>query len=192
MTAKEPKHTVGRRMDGEGGTGGGRRVDPALVEAARRGDRAAFARLFELFAPMVHGVALVRLTPAEADDVVQEVFVTAIERIATLRDSAAIGGWLCMIARTRSIDMRRASSRIADGAVPEGVHEDPDRLEATRCLDAIRALPEAYHETLVLRLVEGLTGPEIAEQTGLTADSVRVNLHRGMKLLRQKLGLDER
>ena len=177
-------------MDAEGGgTGGsgGRRVDLALVDAARRGDRAAFAKLFELFAPMVHGVALARLTPAEADDVVQEVFLTAIERIGTLRDSAAIGGWLCMIARTRSIDARRATSRFADGVVPEGVHEDPDRLEANRCLDAIRALPEAYRETLVLRLVEGLTGPEIAEQTGLTADSVRVNLHRGMKLLREKL-----
>lgn len=183
-------------MDSQGGGGGaggsgGKRVDLALVDAARRGDRAAFAKLFELFAPMVHGVALARLTPAEADDVVQEVFLTAIERIGTLRDSAAIGGWLCMIARTRSIDARRATSRIADGAVPEGVHEDPDRLEATRCLDAIRALPEAYRETLVLRLVEGLTGPEIAEQTGLTADSVRVNLHRGMKRLREKLGMGE-
>ena len=51
----------------------------------------------------------------------------------------------------------------------------------------IRTLPEAYRETLVLRLVEGMTGPEIAERTGLTAASVRVNLHRGMKLLREKL-----
>ena len=42
-------------------------------------------------------------------------------------------------------------------------------------------------ETLVLRLVEGMTGPEIAERTGLTAASVRVNLHRGMKMLREQL-----
>ena len=52
---------------------------------------------------------------------------------------------------------------------------------------AIRALPEAYRETLVLRLIEGMTGPEIARRTGLTPDSVRVNLCRGMKLLRQAL-----
>ena len=51
----------------------------------------------------------------------------------------------------------------------------------------IRSLPEAYRETLVLRLVEGMTGPEIAERTGLTPASVRVNLHRGMKMLREKL-----
>jgi RNA polymerase sigma-70 factor, ECF subfamily len=52
-------------------------------------------------------------------------------------------------------------------------------------------LPEAYRETLVLRLVEGMTGPEIAARTGLTAASVRVNLHRGMKLLRERLGVME-
>ena len=60
-------------------------------------------------------------------------------------------------------------------------------MEARAALDAIRDLPDAYRETLVLRLVEGLTGPEIATRTGLTPASVRVNLHRGMKLLREKL-----
>jgi len=50
-----------------------------------------------------------------------------------------------------------------------------------------RRLPEAYRETLILRLVEGMTGPEIAAQTGLTPESVRVNLCRGMKLLRELL-----
>jgi RNA polymerase sigma-70 factor (ECF subfamily) len=63
----------------------------------------------------------------------------------------------------------------------------PDRLEALAVLAAIRALPDAYRETLVLRLVEGMTGPEIAARTGLTAASVRVNLHRGMKQLRERL-----
>jgi RNA polymerase sigma-70 factor (ECF subfamily) len=58
-------------------------------------------------------------------------------------------------------------------------------------LEIVRSLPDAYRETLVLRLVEGMTGPEIATRTGLTPASVRVNLHRGMKLLREKLGLRE-
>jgi len=61
------------------------------------------------------------------------------------------------------------------------------RTEAIRLLDVVRSLPEAYRETLVLRLVEGMTGPEIAARTGLTPASVRVNLHRGMKMLREKL-----
>ena len=52
---------------------------------------------------------------------------------------------------------------------------------AAAILDAIRALPDAYRETLILRLVEGMTGPEIAARTGLTHGSVRVNLHRARK-----------
>jgi len=52
-------------------------------------------------------------------------------------------------------------------------------------------LPEAYREIMILRLVEGMTGPEIARVTGLTADSVRVNLCRGMKLLRALFGEGE-
>ena len=68
-----------------------------------------------------------------------------------------------------------------------GSTRDADRLEAFAILNAVRSLPEAYRDTLTLRLVEGMTGAEIAERTGLTAASVRVNLHRGMKLLREKL-----
>ena len=64
---------------------------------------------------------------------------------------------------------------------------DPDRTEALAALAVIQTLPEAYRETLVLRLVEGMTGPEIAARTGLTPASVRVNLHRGMKQLRERL-----
>jgi len=61
-------------------------------------------------------------------------------------------------------------------------------LEAARALDAIRNLPEAYRETLMMRLVEGMSGPEISARTGLTPGSVRVNLHRGMQMLRGALG----
>jgi RNA polymerase sigma-70 factor (ECF subfamily) len=55
-------------------------------------------------------------------------------------------------------------------------------------LAVVRALPEPYREPLILRLVEGMTGPEIARHTGLTHGSVRVNLCRGMQMLREKLG----
>jgi RNA polymerase sigma-70 factor, ECF subfamily len=115
---------------------------------------------------------------------VQDVFVMAIERLATLRDPEAFGGWLSAIARNMATDyLRRAPDT---SALPADL-EAPDRTEALVVLAAIRALPESYRETLVLRLVEGMTGPEIAERTGLTAGSVRVNLHRGMKLLRERL-----
>jgi RNA polymerase sigma-70 factor, ECF subfamily len=158
-----------------------------LVRDAQRGDRAAFADLYQRFARMVHGIVLARTVRTEVDDVVQDVFVTALERLADLREPAAFGGWLATIARHRATDYRRRTpiteSLVDDVAAPR----DPDNLQARVILDAVRALPDAYRETLILRLVEGMTGAEIADRTGLTAASVRVNLHRGMKLLREKL-----
>jgi RNA polymerase sigma-70 factor (ECF subfamily) len=65
---------------------------------------------------------------------------------------------------------------------------DPIEAETLVVLDAVRRLPEAYRDTLLMRLVEGMSGHEIADRTGLTPASVRVNLHRGMKLLRERLG----
>jgi RNA polymerase sigma-70 factor (ECF subfamily) len=161
--------------------------EPALVAAARNGDRAAFGRLYDRYARMVHGILLARVPYAEVTDLVQDVFLQALRNLHALRDSAAFGGWLAMIARNRAFDFHRRR-REMDELPPEiGAHEPRD-AEAAAALEAIRSLPEAYRETLMLRLVEGMTGPEIAARTGMTPASVRVNLHRGMKQLREKLG----
>jgi RNA polymerase sigma-70 factor (ECF subfamily) len=160
---------------------------PRLVRDAQRGDREAFAHLYERFARMVHGIVLARIDRTDVDDVVQDVFVTALDRLADLREPAAFGGWLAAIARHRAADHGRrgvVTDALSENTAPV---RDPDRLEAFAILDAVRSLPDAYRETLTLRLVEGMTGAEIAERTGLTTASVRVNLHRGMKLLREKL-----
>jgi RNA polymerase sigma-70 factor (ECF subfamily) len=158
-----------------------------LVRSAQSGDGDAFAELYQRFTRMVHGVVLARIARTEVDDVVQDVFVTAYERLETLREPAAFPGWLAAIARHRATDHARRLvplQPLDHAPVAARIH---DRVQALAVLDAIRSLPEAYSETLVLRLVEGMTGAEIAERTGLTPGSVRVNLHRGMKLLREKL-----
>jgi RNA polymerase sigma-70 factor (ECF subfamily) len=164
--------------------------DARLVEEVRRGDRDAFGRLYDLYGPMVHGILLARVPWSEVDDLVQDVFLVAFKRIQSLREAGAFGGWLAMIARNRAVDFHRRKRETEE--LPENLAQrssvDPEAAEA---LELIRTLPEAYRETLVLRLVEGMTGPEIAERTGLTPASVRVNLHRGMKLLREKLGMEK-
>ncbi len=163
--------------------------DARLVRQARDGDESAFGRLYQRYAGIVHGLLLSRVPRADVDDLVQEVFLAAWNRLAALRDPAAFGGWLATIARHRAIDYHRAGVEVEelpqDMAAPGSASAPGEALAA---LEAIKSLPEAYRETLVLRLVEGLTGPEIAARTGLTPASVRVNLHRGMKLLREKLG----
>jgi RNA polymerase sigma-70 factor (ECF subfamily) len=170
----------------------GRSAGAELVEAVRGGDNVAFERLYKLYSPLVHGVILARVPASEVDDLVQETFLAALRKLHTLRDAEAFGPWVAMIARNRAMDFHRSrqeTEEISDD-IPQSASTEED-AEAARALAVIRALPEAYRETLILRLVEGLTGPEIAGRTGLTPASVRVNLHRGMKLLRERLGIEE-
>ncbi len=157
-----------------------------LVERICSGDNEAFGDLYRKFLPMVHGILLARLPYGEIEDVCQEVFLQAYRSIYTLRDNSAVGAWLAMIARNRSTEYYRRSKPTCVLTEDIRANETPF-AEATEILEMIRTLPDAYRETLVLRLVEGMTGPEIAEQTGLRPESVRVNLHRGMKLLRERL-----
>ncbi len=161
-----------------------------FVAAARRGDEDAFAELYRRFSPAVHGIIAARLPVDDAADLVQEVFLQVWVRLPELRDDAAFPGWICTIARRQAADLYRRQ-RVFE-PLPDGLTA-PDRpdvsAEAQGAVAAIHALPEAYRETLALRLIEGLSGPEIAEVTGLTPGSVRVNLHRGFHLLRERLGV---
>lgn len=162
----------------------------ALVRAAQAGDRDAYGELYHRFARVVHAVLLSRLPRSHVDDLVQEVFLHAMTRIAELRDPSAFGAWICTLARRRAADhYRRATTgtaledAIAPGSSPETA------AEASAAVAAIQEMPAAYRETLAMRLVAGMSGPEIAAATGLTPDSVRVNLHRGFRLLRARLGV---
>lgn len=165
-------------------------VEAVLVSAALEGDRDGFGRLYDLYAPLVHGILLARVPRAEVDDLVQDIFLHAYRKLNTLRDRAAFGPWIAMIARNRAVDFHRRTRKTVE--ITDDVRgSNTSDSRAAEILELIRSLPDAYRETLVLRLVEGMTGPEIAARTGLTPASVRVNLHRGMKLLRQKLGFTE-
>jgi RNA polymerase sigma-70 factor (ECF subfamily) len=130
----------------------------------------------------------------DVDDLVQDVFLRALPRIGDLRDVTRFGPWLAAITRNRANDYHRQNRAVA--AVTESLSENEEDLpasrtapdaEAAKILALVRSLREAYREPLILRLVEGMTGPEIAARTGLTPGSVRVNLHRGMQQLREKL-----
>jgi len=160
-----------------------------VVEAARGGDAGAFAELYRRFSRSVHAVLLGRLDPEEAREAAQEIFLTVHRKLGELQDAAAFGPWVHAIARNLAVSrLRKRRSRpveepLRDVAAPaRGDNELRERV-----LEVLRSLPEAYRETLMMRLVEGLTGPEIAAATGLAPASVRVNLHRGMELLRPLL-----
>lgn len=173
-------------------------VDGVLVRAAQQGDRAAFGTLYSRYARMVHGILLCRVPRAAVEDLVQDVFLQALPRLASLRDISRFPGWLAAIARNRATDFHRQSRPhdefSEESPESESDQREPNRhtphtnMEAQAVLNAILSLPQAYREPLILRLVEGMTGPEIAARTGLTHGSVRVNLYRGMQQLREILG----
>jgi RNA polymerase sigma-70 factor (ECF subfamily) len=168
--------------------------DELLVQAARAGDRAAFGRLYDRHARLVHGILLARVPPRDVDDLVQEVFLLALRQLHALRDVSRFGAWLSTIARNRSNDYfrraipeKQATEPVEENHVEAAASDGAGDQHAAMILTVVRGLPEAYREPLILRLVEGMSGPEIAERTGLTHGSVRVNLCRGMQLLREKL-----
>jgi RNA polymerase sigma-70 factor, ECF subfamily len=167
--------------------------DCALVTAAREGDPSAFGELYERYGRMVHGILLARAPRDVVEDLQQEVAILAWRRLRSLRDASRFGGWLAAIARNCANDFHRHAApeeailrSIQGGEEVEGRQNHADE-DGKAILAIVKGLPEAYRETLILRLVEGMNGPEIAKQTGLTEGSVRVNLHRGMQMLRERL-----
>jgi RNA polymerase sigma-70 factor, ECF subfamily len=159
-----------------------------LVDAARSGNRAAFGELYERFARLVHGVLLANVDRDDVDDLLQEVFLRALRRLHTLREPAAFGAWIATMARNEARMHHRARKNTVELSddIPGPVVESAS-LGIDDLLRALRALPERYREPLVLRLVNRMGGEEIAAQTGLSHGTVRVYLHHGIRLLRERL-----
>src|SRR5262245_54891666 len=141
---------------------------------------------------MVHGILLARVPRPVAVDLLQDVFLQALPGLISLRDATKFGGWLAAIARNRANDHHRQTKPAQEWT--EDLREGhggrtggDDVADGLFLLEAVRCLPAAYRETLILRFVEGMTGPEIAEKTGLKHGSVRVNMYRGMQMLREML-----
>lgn len=165
--------------------------EPILLERARSGDHAAFDALLQRFAPCVRGVLLGFAPASDADDLMQDVFLAAWRALPELKDTGAFGAWLLTIARNRA--RRFLARRPVLETLPDDLVDVPprprtdDAPSGEEILALLRTLPEAYREPLTLRLVERMGGAEIAAVTGLTHGSVRVNLSRGMDMLRERL-----
>lgn len=142
--------------------------------------------------------------PDRADDLTQETFLRAYQRLESLRDGAALEAWLYRIAtnvcydRMRQREHRRpALPLLAIGENEEEVVTDeaalrPDQLlEQNQMSDCVlrflTGLREAQREVLLLHDLQGFTGPEIAEQLGISVHNVKIRLHRARTRLRAAL-----
>ena len=167
-------------------------TDAATVADAQKGDRAAHARLYETYASMVYTVARrILVSPALAEDVLQETFVEVIRKIETFRGEAGIGFWIRRIAVNKCLMCLRSSwtSKRIDIEPPEtpcrgGGEIAQKQLELEAALTAIS--PTA--RTVVwLHDVEGYTHKEIAHLMGRTASFSKSQLARAHEKLRDYL-----
>ncbi len=179
--------------------------DVELLERARAGDRDALEALLARQQRRVYrfGLKMCR-DPEDAKDILQETLLAAARGVGDFRGSSSMSTWLYTIARSFCIKRRRRSKFAPEheeslSAEPGGNAAqvpDPGRtpdeslagreVEAAR-EEAIASLEPMYREVLVLRDVEGLTAPEVAEVLGLTVEAVKSRLHRARVAVRERV-----
>jgi RNA polymerase sigma-70 factor (ECF subfamily) len=175
--------------------------EASLVEDARRGGREAFAELVRRHARRVRGIAL-RMTgdPADADDLAQEVFMTAWRAIGSFRSGSSFYTWLYRIAVNASLSFLKKRGREKDRApfdetlavagpgrvsAPEGrsaLNELTVRID-----EAVAALPVHFRAAFALVVDQGLSHAEAGRILGCSENTVSWRMHRARKLLQARI-----
>lgn len=176
----------------------GRDTDARLVRRAREGDREAYETLVRRYLKMAYAVALAELGNArDAEDAVQDSFITALERLDDCRDPAAFAGWLRRIVRNRARSVRRRE-RVRDTDTLESAGsrastQDPgrdlDRSEVRRRLEsALSTLSDVQRKVVLMHDLEGYRHREIALELDIPEGTVRSHLFFARRALRERLG----
>lgn len=186
--------------------------DEALVDAARAGDRSALEALLSRHQARIYRYGMKMCgDPEDAQDVLQETMIALARNIGDFRGESALSSWLYAVARSFCLKKRRkrrhAPKEVAsleqDSAAVAAIETDevaPDQALATKevetvLADAIGELDPDQRDVLVLRDVEGLTAPEVANVLGISVAAVKSRLHRARIAVRARvqplLGVDE-
>ena len=164
--------------------------EAADVALAAAGDGAAFERVYRRHAARIHSLVRRMLAgEADADEVTQDVFVRAWERLATYRGEAAFGTWLHRLAVNLALNWRKSAARrmaLVGGELDaEGTAAragaGAERLDLE---EAIGRLPPGARRVFVLHDVEGFRHEEIASLLDVTTGTSKAQLHRARMLLR--------
>jgi RNA polymerase sigma-70 factor (ECF subfamily) len=188
-------------------------TEAALVARLRAGDAAALEALMERHAARVYRVARgITRSDGDAEEVVQDVFLTLYQKIGAFEGRSSLGTWMYRVATNAALIKRRGKRAEVEVSLEDHLpsfrddgHREGERSflladwsqrpddellqgEARRVLDeAVQALPEHYRAVLVLRDVEGVSNEEAAEVLGETVASVKSRLHRARMALREQL-----
>jgi RNA polymerase sigma-70 factor (ECF subfamily) len=169
--------------------------EPELIDRVRRGDAAAERELYDAHVDRVYRLAY-RLAgdDALAQDITQDAFIRAFDRLHEFRGESAFGTWIHTIARSVALNalrkVKRFRSRETDleSAVGVGTSvRDADPDVKTRLWRAVDALPEKYRMVFVMHDVEGYKHEEIAEILGVQTGTSKAQLSRARAKLRNAL-----
>lgn len=162
-----------------------------MIERCREGDNRAQYELYKLYSKAMFNVSM-RITNdyAEAEDVLQEAFISAFKSLHTFKSEASFGSWLKKIVVNAAINaIRKRRSELvpleerAVAEVPDEVYDDDTEWQVEKVRKAIQKLPDGYRVVLSLYLLEGYDHAEIGEIMGITESTSKSQYSRAKKKL---------
>jgi RNA polymerase sigma factor (sigma-70 family) len=166
-----------------------------LILRCKAGDRDAHYKLYRLYSKAMYNVSY-RITGSEqdAEDALQDAFVSAFKNLGSYRGDASFGAWLKRIVVNKSINVLRKRKYDLlpdhedwDVSEPEESAEYKEEFTVERVKRAILQLPDGYRTVLSLYLLEGYDHQEIAEITGITESTSKSQLNRAKNKLKELL-----
>lgn len=169
-----------------------------LIDRCVGGDREAHYQLYKLYAKAMYNTAW-RITndPDDAEDVLQEAFISAFRNLTHFRQDATFGAWLKKIVINKAINfLKKKRTELLPGDedwdVAEAAEEEyAEPLTVERVKKAIQQLPDGYRSVLSLYLLEGYDHQEIGQILGITESTSKSQFNRSKKKLRELLNLKE-
>jgi RNA polymerase sigma factor (sigma-70 family) len=169
-----------------------------LIDGCRSGDQRAQFQVYKLYYKAMYNTSLrIVNDEMEAEDVMQEAFLSAFEKINTYSGTVSFGAWLKRIVVNRSLDVlgkRKAifedienHAGIRDDSGEEAAYQEDLALRVEEVKAAIKRLPEGYRVILSLYLIEGYDHDEIAEMFNITSSTSRSQLSRAKQKLVNEL-----
>jgi RNA polymerase sigma-70 factor (ECF subfamily) len=177
----------------------GRVMEAALIERCRRGELGAFEEIYRLHSPRLFGL-INRMVgnPADAEDLLQEVFLAAHRKLESFRGESALGTWLYRLATNQCLDHLR-SRAARSGQLTDAIDDEPSLADAgsraiaestVTKMDLERAmaqLPEGCRAAFLLHDVEGLEHREVADALGIAEGTSKSQVHKARLKLRMLL-----
>lgn len=165
-----------------------------LIERARNGDQQSMYRLYKLYVHAMYNICIRMVSnPYDAEDIIQESFTNAFQKLDSFRGDSSFGAWLKRIVINKSISLLKRKKQeftdIDDLQIVYDAEEDDEfpQIDPKKVHETIKSLPTKARAVFNLYLLEGYKHKEIAAMLGITESTSKSQYQRAKQLLREKL-----